>query len=90
MRHVIPASLFRRCVQRVLLRKARYEVEKNLSRLAADWNERVAVVIEELRRHIVQAAQNQLNALAQMTEPTISNVPRLGDQVAELELMSLA
>lgn len=86
--HVIPASLFRRPVQHLLLRKARYEVEKNLSRLAADWNERVVVVIEELRQQTVQAAQNELKALTQMTEQTISNVPRLREQLAELEAMS--
>jgi hypothetical protein len=88
--HIIPAALFRRPVQRLLLRKARYEVEKNLSRLAADWNERVVIVIEELRQQTVQAARNELKALAQMTEQTISNVPRLREQVAELEAMLLA
>lgn len=32
---LIPLTLFRRPIERVLLRKARYAVEKNLSRLAA-------------------------------------------------------
>lgn len=88
--HIMPAVLFRRSIQRVLLRKARYEVEKNLSRLAADWNERVGVLIEELRQQTEQAAQNELNALAQMAEQTISNVPRLRETIAELEAMSIA
>ncbi len=88
--HVIPAAVFRRPIERVLLRKARYEVEKNLSRLAADWNDRVGVVIGELRQQTEQAAQNELKALAQMVEETGSNTPRLRQQIAELEAMSLA
>ena len=40
-----------------------YEAEKNPSRLAADWHERVGVVIEELRRHTEEAARNELDAL---------------------------
>jgi len=88
--HVIPAALFRRPIQRVLLRKSRYEVEKNLSRLAADWNERVGVVIGEQRQQTEQAAQNELNALAQMVEQTGSDVPRLREQIGELDSLSFA
>jgi len=86
--HVLPAALFRRPIERVLLRKARYEVEKNLSRLAADWNQRVGAVIEELRRQSEMAAQAELGALAQMVEQRVSDVPRLRQQIAELETIS--
>ena len=43
---LIPLALFRRPIERVLLRKARYEVEKNLPRLAVDWRDRVEIAIE--------------------------------------------
>lgn len=87
---LIPLTLFRRPVEKVLFRKARYEVEKNLSRLAADWSDRVGVVIGELRQQTEQAARNELKVLARMADQVPSNVPRLREQAAELEAMSPA
>jgi hypothetical protein len=40
-------TLFHEPIERVLLRKARWEVEENLSRLASDWRDRVAAGINE-------------------------------------------
>jgi hypothetical protein len=88
--YVMPAALFRRPVEQVLLRKARYEVEKNLSRLAADWNDRVGVVIGQLRQQPELSALNELKALAQMAEQDASDISRLRVQAAELESLSPA
>jgi GTP-binding protein EngB required for normal cell division len=82
---LLPLTLFRRPIERVLLRKARYEVEKNLSRLAAEWRGRVEGVILELRQQTELAAQSELETLEQMLEQTPSSVPRLREQIAELE-----
>ncbi|MGA2751306.1 MAG: dynamin family protein [Verrucomicrobiota bacterium] len=82
---LIPMTLFRKPIERALLGKARYEVAKNLSRLAADWRERVGVVIESLRRQTAEAVRNELDALARMASQDTSNVPRLREQIAELE-----
>jgi GTP-binding protein EngB required for normal cell division len=86
--HFMPAAVFRRPIERMLLRKARWEVEKNLSRLAAAWSEHVKVVIEELRQQTEKAAQNELDSLARMAEQAVSDVPRLREQIVELEDMS--
>jgi GTP-binding protein EngB required for normal cell division len=82
---LIPLTLFRKPIERALLGKARYEVAKNLSRLAADWHERVGVVIEALRRQTEEAVRNELDALARMASQDTTNVPRLREQIAELE-----
>jgi GTP-binding protein EngB required for normal cell division len=87
---LIPRTLLHKPIERALLRKARYEVEKNLSRLAADWGERVGVVVEELRQQTEQAAWNELETLSRMAAQTASNVPRLREQISELEKMSVA
>jgi uncharacterized coiled-coil protein SlyX len=81
---LIPLTLFRRPVERNLLRKARYEVEKNLSRLAADWRDRVGLVIKELRQQAEAAARNELEVIEQMLAQTASQVPRLREQITEL------
>jgi len=74
---LIPLALFRRPIERVLLRKARWEVEKNLSRLAVDWRDRVAAGINELTRQAEQQALDELAALEQTLARTKSDEPRL-------------
>lgn len=81
---LIPLTLFRGPIERVLRRKARWEVEKNLSRLAADWRERVDEVIGEMRLQTERAAQSELDALEQMLAQTASDAPRLREQIATL------
>jgi len=82
---LIPLTLFRRAIQRVLLRKARWEVEKNLSRLAADWRDRVAAAISALTRQAEQQATDELAALEQTLAQTASNAPDLKRAIDELE-----
>ncbi len=82
---LIPLRLFRRPIGRVLMRKARWEVEKNLSRLAADWGERVAAGIEELARQAEQQALDELAALEQTLARTKSDEPRLREAIGELD-----
>jgi hypothetical protein len=82
---LIPLTLFRKPIERALLRKARYEVEKNISRLAADWRDRVAAGIKELARQAEQQAMDELAALEQMAVQTKSNEPRLCEAIANLE-----
>ena len=82
---IIPMKLFRHPVERALLRKSRWEVQKNLSRLAADWRDRVAAGIHELTRQAEQQALDELATLEQMLAQTQSNAPRLRQIIADLE-----
>jgi GTP-binding protein EngB required for normal cell division len=82
---LIPLALFRRPIERVLLRKARWEVDKNLSRLAADWRDRVAAGINDLTRQAEQQALDELAALEQTLARTKSEEPRLREAIADLE-----
>jgi GTP-binding protein EngB required for normal cell division len=81
----IPMTLFRRPIERSLLRKTHWEVEKNLSRLASDWRDRVAAGIAELTRQAEQQALDELAALEQMLAQTQSNAPRLRQIITDLE-----
>ena len=87
---LVPLTLFRKPMERVLLRKARYEVEKNLSRLAVAWRDRVGIAISQIRQQAEEAAGNELAALEQMVAQNASSAPRLREQIAELEKMSVA
>lgn len=86
--NVLPLmTLARPLIQRYLLQLARYEVEKNLSRLAADWRDRVTAGIKELRWQSEQYALNELTALEHMLLQTHSVLPRLQQMMAEVETL---
>ena len=76
----------RQADQRVLLGEAGLAAGNNLAGLAADWNERVAVVLEELGRQTRRTGRNESRALAQGREQTIANVLPLREHVSELAL----
>ncbi len=64
--YLVPMALFRGPVERVLTRKARWEVEKHVSRLAGAWGERVGDAIAKLARQAERRAQDELTALEGM------------------------
>ncbi len=82
---LIPLTVFRKPIERVLLRKARYEVEKNLSRLAADWRDRVAKIISQLTHEAEKQALDELAALEKMVAQTASRERDLKHAIDELE-----
>jgi GTP-binding protein EngB required for normal cell division len=82
---IIPMNLFRPAIERSLLRKSRWEVEKNLSRVASAWRDRVAKGISELTRQAEQQALDELAALEQMLAQTASKAPELKKSIDDLE-----
>ena len=83
--YLIPMALARAWVERRLSCRARYEVEKNLSRLAADWRNRISVAIEELRAQAERYARDELAVLEQMLAQTNTNELQLREAIRELE-----
>ncbi len=82
---LIPMSLFRPLIERSLLRKSRWETEKNLSRLASNWRDRVVKGINELTRQAEQQALEELTALERMLEQSVSKAPQFKQAIDELE-----
>ena len=82
---LIPMSLFRQVIERSLLRKSRWETEKNLSRLASNWRDRVAKGIGELTRQAEQQALDELAALEHALKQSASKAPELKQAIDELE-----
>ncbi len=82
---LIPLAFFRKPIERVLLRKARYEVEKNVSRLAAQWRDRVAAGIRELTGEAERLALEELEALEGLAAGAISNAAEVEGALKELE-----
>jgi len=72
---MIPAALVRGPVRRVLARKARSEVGKNVSWLAAGGRDRVAVNIRELTQQTEHRALGELDVLEGMVAQSGLGVP---------------
>ena len=88
--YLVPMTVFGRLVRRRLARQTRYEVMKNLSRLAAAWRDRVSRAIEELKRQAIVQAENELATLEQNLARTGSDESALRKAVAEVEALQKA
>lgn len=86
---LLPGALIRPAVERALLRKARYEVEKNLSRLAADWRDRVQQAIAGLCQQAEQMARAELDSLQALVARSPSEVTALHERIRLLESLSM-
>ena len=75
--HLIPLTVFRLPLEHVLAHKTRWEVEKNLSRLAAAWRERIATGINELVDQAQHHVANELIAVEKMLGQAPSTQARL-------------
>jgi hypothetical protein len=83
----LPLAIFRPLIERSLLRKARYELEKNISRLVATWRERIATEIERLVQTAEQQARDELANLEQALDQSDSTEPRLRKIIEEMEAL---
>jgi GTP-binding protein EngB required for normal cell division len=81
---IVPLAVLRPPVGRALKRKTRWEVEKNLSRLTAAWQERVSAGINALVEQAEAYAATELAGLEQMLGQTGSSEPRLRKLLAEV------
>jgi hypothetical protein len=70
--------------------RARYEVRKNLSRLAAAWRERVSPALETLKARALAQAEAELAALEQSLARTGADAPALRAALAEVEAVRAA
>jgi GTP-binding protein EngB required for normal cell division len=81
---LLPLTLVRPLVCRSLLRKTRYEVEKNVSRLAVAWRDRIAAEIDALILQAEQHASDELTELERALTHSPSSAPRLREIIANL------
>ncbi len=77
---LIPMFIFRRLFEKNFLSKIAHEVEANLSRLAAQWEDRINRSIEEMRKQALKYVQDELatiDALLSRTEGQSEEIRRL-------------
>jgi GTP-binding protein EngB required for normal cell division len=81
----VPLTIFRPIVERSLVRKATYELEKNISRLASNWRDRIAAEIDELIERAEQQVLDELSGFEQALDREMPNAPRLRSMIEEIE-----
>jgi GTP-binding protein EngB required for normal cell division len=77
---LIPMFIFRRIFEKNFLSKIAHEVEANLSRLAAQWEDRINRSIEEMRKQALKYVKDELatiEALLSRTQGQSEEIRRL-------------
>ncbi|MCX8108929.1 MAG: dynamin family protein [Verrucomicrobiae bacterium] len=83
--YFVPMTIFRPLIDRVLKRRSHWELEKNLSRLAAAWQSRIAKVITSLVHRAEQEALDEIVMLETMLSRTTSHAGTLEETIREFE-----
>lgn len=83
--HLVPMSIFRPTIVRRLKQKSHWELQKNMSRLAAAWQARIARAIDSLVSQAEKQAVDELATLERMLSQTTSEVSALESTTQELQ-----
>lgn len=82
---LIPMFIFRRLFEKNFLSKIPYEVEANLSRLAAQWEDRINRTIEEMRKQALKYVQDELATIEALLSGTQGQSGEIRRIILELQ-----
>jgi GTP-binding protein EngB required for normal cell division len=82
---VIPMGIFRSWADRHFLERIPYETEKNLSRLASQWTEKINAAIFEMQRDAERHVRIQLSTVESMLSQKQSDADKISNSLSEVE-----
>lgn len=82
---LIPMFIFRRLFEKNFLSKIPHEVEANLSRLAAQWEDRINRTIEEMRKQALKYVQDELATIEALLSGTQGQSGEIRRIILELQ-----
>jgi GTP-binding protein EngB required for normal cell division len=82
---LIPMFIFRRLFEKNFLSKIAHEVEANLSRLAAQWEDRINRSIEEMRKQALKYVQDELATIDALLSRTRGQSEEIRRLILELQ-----
>jgi GTP-binding protein EngB required for normal cell division len=85
---VIPMSIFRSWADRHFLSRIPYETEKNLSRLASQWTEKINSAILAMQRNAEQYVRDQLLTIESLLSQTHSEACEIRISLSEVESLA--
>jgi hypothetical protein len=87
---LIPMWLFRSWADRHFLSRIPYEIEKNLSRLASQWTERINGAILKMQRDAEKNVRDQILTIESLLSRTQSEAEGIRESLSEVELLKNA
>ncbi len=82
---LIPMFIFRRFFEKTFLKKINREVETNLARLAAQWEDRINRTIEEMKRQAGRYVKDELATIETLLSSTHGRSPEIQKLIFEIK-----
>ncbi len=81
---LIPMTLFRRAFEKRFVEKIPWEVETNINRLAAQWEERINAAIDGMHRQAVQYVKDETATIESLLSRTRGRTEEIRQMIADL------
>ena len=85
---LIPMFLFRRAIEMRFVEKIPWEVETNINRLAAQWEERINAAIDGMHRQAVQYVKDETATIESLLSGARGRTEEIRQMIADLRKIS--
>lgn len=85
---LIPMFIFRRAFEKRFLEKIPWEVETNINRLAAQWEDRINAAIDGMQKQAVQYVQDETATIESLLSSARGRTDEIRQMIAELKRYS--
>ena len=85
---LIPMFLFRRAFEKRFVEKIPWEVETNINRLAAQWEERINAAIDGMHRQAVQYVKDETATIESLLSGARGRTEEIRQMIADLRMIS--
>ncbi len=85
---LIPMFLFRRAFEKRFLEKIPWEVETNINRLAAQWEDRINAAIDGMQKQAVQYVRDETATIESLLSSARGRTDEIRQMIAELKRYS--
>jgi hypothetical protein len=85
---LIPMFLFRRLFEKWFVEKIPWEVETNINRLAAQWEEQINAAIDGMHRQAVQYVQDETATIESLLSSARGRTEEIRQMSADLRMIS--
>lgn len=85
---LIPLFLFRRAIEKRFVEKIPWEVETNINRLAAQWEERINAAIDGMHKQSVQYVKDETATIESLLSGARGRTEEIRQMIADLRMIS--
>jgi hypothetical protein len=85
---LIPMFLFRRAFEKRFVEKIPWEVETNINRLAAQWEERINAAIDGMHKQSVQYVKDETATIESLLSGARGRTEEIRQMIADLRMIS--